>query len=150
MARQAAAAEGSRFSHLRDSSQRGMPQECIQQIAGLDQTISAGSANFFIEANTGRGSDGELLRFPELVRREPQDEPAPRPAASARGRCSGRSAPKIVIACIRVSDFHRRADSLSLWSDIPNPIISSLWTLVSNPPENSEILGSSRMESQAS
>ena len=39
---------------------------------------------------------------------------------------------------------------LSLWSDIPNPIISSLWTLVSNPPENSEILGSSRMESQAS
>ena len=40
-----------------------------------------------------RGSDGELLRFPELVRREPQDEPAPRPAASARGRCSGRSAP---------------------------------------------------------
>ena len=59
----------------------------------LDQTISAGSANFFIEANTGRGSDRELLRFPELVRREPQDEPAPRPAASARGRCSGRSAP---------------------------------------------------------
>ena len=51
------------------------------------------------------------VRFPELVRREPQDQPAPRPAASARGRCSGRSAPKIVIACIRVSDFHRRADS---------------------------------------
>eukprot|EP00439_Symbiodinium_sp_Y106_P058404 s4987_g8.t1 len=98
VARQAAAVEGSRLSHRggRDSSQRGMPQECIQQIAGhgsvggvrrarppccwtpttrlaldqtisaLDQTISADSANFFIEANTGRGSDGELLRFPEL------------------------------------------------------------------------------------
>ena len=32
-------------------------------------------------------------------------------------------------------------------SDIPNPIISSLWTLVSNHPENSEILGSFRMDS---
>ena len=46
--------------------------------------------------------------------------------------------------------FRSQTWMLSLWSDIPNPVISSLWTLVSNPPENSEILGLSRMESQAS
>ena len=51
---------------------------------------------------------------------------------------------------IRVKPGDSRNRALSLWSDIPNPIISSLWTLESNPPENSEILGSSRMESQAS
>ena len=36
---------------------------------------------------------------------------------------------------------------LSLWSDIPNSIRSSLWTLVSN--ETPEILGLSRMESSS-
>ena len=70
MARQAAAVEGSRFGHRggRDSSQRGMPQECIQQIAGYDSVggPTGETAVLLNHHNTAGAATGSFCGFQNL------------------------------------------------------------------------------------
>ena len=85
MARQAAAAEGSRFSHRRDSSQRGMPQECIQQIAGHG---SVGGSDRRDRRAAGRQQPGWPWTKPSR-RALPTSSSRPTPAGAATGSLYG-------------------------------------------------------------